>query len=47
MKGFTVGQQIKGKCGMRASPTAELIFQNVEIPEANLIGIYGFISVRS
>jgi len=38
MQGFTVGQQIKDKLGMRASPTAELVFDNVFIPEANVVG---------
>ena len=31
MKGFSLGQRIKDKCGMRASPTAELVFENVEV----------------
>eukprot|EP00553_Chaetoceros_curvisetus_P002424 CAMPEP_0204613082 /NCGR_PEP_ID=MMETSP0717-20131115/1098_1 /ASSEMBLY_ACC=CAM_ASM_000666 /TAXON_ID=230516 /ORGANISM="Chaetoceros curvisetus" /LENGTH=472 /DNA_ID=CAMNT_0051625389 /DNA_START=55 /DNA_END=1473 /DNA_ORIENTATION=+ len=38
MKGFTLGQQIKDKLGMRASPTAELVFENVHIPPENLVG---------
>jgi isovaleryl-CoA dehydrogenase len=38
MPGFTVGQQIHGKLGMRASPTAELVFQNVQVPSSNIIG---------
>ena len=29
MPGFSLGQRIKDKCGMRASPTAELVFENV------------------
>jgi isovaleryl-CoA dehydrogenase len=32
MDGFQVGQQIHDKLGMRASPTAELVFDNVLIP---------------
>jgi len=40
-KGFTLGQQIKDKCGMRASPTAELVFDNVRVPAANLVGEEG------
>lgn len=28
--GFTLGQKIEGKCGMRASMTAELVFDGVE-----------------
>ena len=27
MKGFMLGQRLKDKCGMRASPTAELVFE--------------------
>lgn len=38
MDGFTVGQQIKDKLGMRASPTAELVLDNVFIPHANVVG---------
>ncbi len=37
MKGFRVGKK-ENKLGMRASDTAELIFENVEIPVENLIG---------
>jgi len=37
-EGFSVGQRIKDKCGMRASPTAELVFQNVRVPAENLVG---------
>lgn len=40
MKGFKVGQKID-KCGMRGSNTAELIFEDVEIPEANILGKVG------
>lgn len=36
--GFTVGQQIKQKLGMRASPTAELVFDKVVVPAANVVG---------
>jgi len=38
MPGFTLGQQIKDKCGMRASPTAELVFEDVRVPATNLVG---------
>lgn len=38
MKGFNLGQQIKDKLGMRASPTAELVFENVFVPNGNLVG---------
>lgn len=37
-KGFMLGQQIKDKLGMRASPTAELVFDNVLVPNENLVG---------
>lgn len=30
MPGFKLGQKIEGKCGMRASMTAELVFDGVE-----------------
>mmetsp|Transcript_58215 Transcript_58215/g.123596 ORF Transcript_58215/g.123596 Transcript_58215/m.123596 type:complete len:455 (-) Transcript_58215:294-1658(-) len=39
--GFTLGQQIKDKCGMRASMTAELVFEDVKIPAENLVGEVG------
>jgi isovaleryl-CoA dehydrogenase len=39
--GFTLGQQIKDKCGMRASMTAELIFDNVVVPKRNIVGSIG------
>ena len=38
MPGFYVGQQIHDKLGMRASPTAELVFDNVPIPQGNVVG---------
>lgn len=37
MKGFITGKK-ENKLGMRSSDTAELIFDNVEVPEENLIG---------
>lgn len=40
MKGFTTAP-IKYKLGMRSSDTAELIFDNVEVPAENLIGEEG------
>lgn len=40
-KGYSVGQKIKDKLGMRASNTAELVFENCEVPVANLIGQEG------
>ena len=39
--GFQLGQKLKGKCGMRASNTAELVFADCKIPFNNLIGIEG------
>jgi len=36
--GFSTGQKIKDKLGMRASNTAELVFDNCRIPAANLVG---------
>lgn len=38
MHGFNCGQIIKDKCGMRASMTCELIFNDVIVPKENLIG---------
>jgi len=38
MAGFTLGQQIHDKCGMRASMTAELVFDGVRVPESSLVG---------
>jgi len=37
-KGFSLGQQVKDKLGMRASPTAELVFDHVHVPDDNLVG---------
>ncbi|EXS71887.1 isovaleryl-CoA dehydrogenase [Sphingobium sp. Ant17] len=37
MKGFSIGQKID-KMGMRGSPTAELIFDDCEVPEENIMG---------
>ncbi len=39
--GYSVGQKIKDKNGMRASNTAELVFQDCEVPAENLIGQEG------
>jgi isovaleryl-CoA dehydrogenase len=35
--GYSVSRQLK-KCGMRGSPTAELIFEDCEVPAENLVG---------
>ena len=37
MKGFSVAQKLD-KLGMRGSHTGELVFQNVEVPAANVLG---------
>ena len=37
-KGFKAGQVIKNKTGMRASYTAELVFDNCQIPESHIVG---------
>lgn len=39
--GFSLGQQIKDKAGMRSSPTAELVFDGCEVPVANRLGEEG------
>ncbi len=39
--GYSVGQKIKDKLGMRASNTAELVFQDCKVPAANLVGTEG------
>ncbi|MBM4343070.1 MAG: acyl-CoA dehydrogenase family protein [Deltaproteobacteria bacterium] len=41
MAGFRLGQRIKDKLGMRASPTAELVFEDCRVPVANRIGEEG------
>lgn len=37
MKGFSIGKKID-KMGMRGSPTAELIFDDCEVPDDNIMG---------
>src|SRR3712207_1907166 len=37
MPGFSIGQKIP-KMGMRGSPTAELVFDDCEVPEENVMG---------
>jgi isovaleryl-CoA dehydrogenase len=39
--GFSVGQKIKDKLGMRASNTAELVFENCVVPADRLVGNEG------
>ena len=38
MIGYSVGQKIMDKTGMRASNTAELVFEDCIVPAANLVG---------
>jgi len=40
-KGFSLGQKIKDKSGMRASATAELVFDDCVVPVANRVGEEG------
>ncbi|MEM1132033.1 MAG: acyl-CoA dehydrogenase family protein [Pseudomonadota bacterium] len=40
MPGFSIGQKIE-KVGMRGSPTAELVFNDCEVPEENVMGPLG------
>ncbi|HEY5713669.1 MAG TPA: acyl-CoA dehydrogenase family protein [Allosphingosinicella sp.] len=37
MRGFSIGQKLD-KMGMRGSPTAELVFNDCEVPEENVMG---------
>ncbi|MDH3654313.1 MAG: acyl-CoA dehydrogenase family protein [Myxococcales bacterium] len=39
--GFSLGQKITGKLGMRASTTAELVFEDCQVPAENLVGSEG------
>jgi isovaleryl-CoA dehydrogenase len=39
--GFEKGQKIRDKCGMRASTTAELVFEGCRVPAANRLGEEG------
>jgi isovaleryl-CoA dehydrogenase len=41
MPGYSVGQKIVGKTGMRASNTAELVFEDCIVPAENLVGEIG------
>lgn len=41
MPGFGLGQKIHDKLGMRASTTAELVFDGCRVPEANRVGPEG------
>jgi isovaleryl-CoA dehydrogenase len=39
--GFSLGQKIEDKLGMRASPTAELVFEDARVPVENRVGEEG------
>ncbi len=39
--GFSLGQKIEDKLGMRASMTAELVFEGCRVPAENLVGTEG------
>jgi len=41
MPGFALGQKLNDKLGMRASPTAELVFDDCRVPASNLVGDEG------
>jgi isovaleryl-CoA dehydrogenase len=41
MPGYSVGQKIIDKTGMRASNTAELVFEDCVVPAGNLVGEVG------
>ena len=41
MKGFSLGQKWTDKLGMRSSFTAELVFDDVPVPQANRLGAEG------
>ncbi len=41
MAGFSLGQKIEDKLGMRASTTAELVFEDCRVPAENLVGTEG------
>lgn len=41
MPGYRVGQKIYDKTGMRASNTAELVFENCMVPKSHLVGKEG------
>lgn len=40
MRGFSIAQKLD-KLGMRGSHTGELVFQNVEVPAENVLGVVG------
>jgi isovaleryl-CoA dehydrogenase len=45
MPGFSLGQKLSDKCGMRASSTAELVFEDCVVPASNLVGQEGHATI--
>ena len=41
LPGFSLGQKLHGKLGVRASTTAELVFHDCRVPAASLVGVAG------
>jgi isovaleryl-CoA dehydrogenase len=39
--GFSLGQKLHDKCGVRSSMTAELVFESCRVPQENLVGAEG------
>ncbi|MBO6934439.1 MAG: acyl-CoA dehydrogenase family protein [Deltaproteobacteria bacterium] len=46
MPGFSLGQKIHDKLGMRASTTAELVFEECRVPAENLVGEEGTATIH-
>lgn len=46
MPGFSLGQKIHDKLGMRASTTAELVFEDCRVPAENLVGEEGTATIH-
>ena len=46
LEGFRLGQKIEDKLGMRASGTAELVFDNCRVPKENLVGKVGTATIH-
>ncbi len=46
MPGFALGQKIHDKLGMRASTTAELVFEDCRVPAENLVGEEGTATIH-
>lgn len=41
MEGFKVGRSVQGRCGVRASKSAQLLFEECRVPAANRVGEEG------